>query len=170
MKRLDRQRIAACVPHAGAMLLIDEVLDWDAAGLQARSTSHRHADNPLRDAGRLHIACGIEYAAQAMAIHAGLAGAAAGLPAPRAGMLVGLRDLHLLAACLDEDAAPLRIAVRRSLGDSQLAVYEFTVAAAQRELLRGSATVILDANPPGAAPAAGAGAARTPPSSGNASS
>jgi predicted hotdog family 3-hydroxylacyl-ACP dehydratase len=170
MKRLDRQGIAACVPHAGAMLLIDEVLDWDENGLRARTASHRRADNPLREACGLAAACGVEYAAQAMAIHAGLASAAAGRAAPGAGMLIGLRGLQLLAARLDEEAGPLDIEVRRSLGDTRLAVYDFTVAAGPRELLRGSATVMLDAQLPGAAPAAAAGAARTPPSGGSASS
>jgi predicted hotdog family 3-hydroxylacyl-ACP dehydratase len=54
------------------MCLLDEVIGWDAERITCTSSSHRSVDNPLRARGRLGIACGIEYAAQAMAVHAAL--------------------------------------------------------------------------------------------------
>ena len=54
--------------------------DWNAERISCVSRSHRAADNPLRAGGRLGIACGIEYAAQAMAVHGALI---AGAPASR---------------------------------------------------------------------------------------
>jgi len=81
----------------GGMCLLDEVIDWSAARVSCRSGTHREPDNPLRAFGRLGIACGIEYAAQAMAVHGALvAGGAplAGAPAagtPAAGFLAAVR-------------------------------------------------------------------------------
>jgi predicted hotdog family 3-hydroxylacyl-ACP dehydratase len=61
------------------MCLLDDVLSWDASRIRCRSASHRTPDNPLRAHGRLGAACGIEYAAQAMAVHGALVGASAPL-------------------------------------------------------------------------------------------
>src|SRR5260370_16947119 len=61
------------------MCLLDEVLSWDATRIRCRSATHRSPDNPLRLHGRLGAACGIEYAAQAMAVHGALIAASAPL-------------------------------------------------------------------------------------------
>ena len=75
--RLDRSWIEQNIPHHGRMCLLDEVLEWDAQHIRCRSGTHRQPDHPLRSQGRLGAACGIEYAAQAMAVHGALAGGAA---------------------------------------------------------------------------------------------
>ena len=54
------------------MCLLDAVLDWDDARITCRATSHADPANPLRADGRLGAANGIEYAAQAMAVHGAL--------------------------------------------------------------------------------------------------
>src|ERR1700752_1268025 len=69
---LDHEWIEQHIPHKGRMCLLDEVLSWDAMRIRCRSSSHRATDNPLRAHGRLGAACGIEYAAQAMAVHGAL--------------------------------------------------------------------------------------------------
>ena len=69
---LDRVAIAARIPHQGSMCLLDAVLAWDSGQIHCRASSHRQPDNPLRAAARLGAACGIEYAAQAMAVHGAL--------------------------------------------------------------------------------------------------
>src|SRR5215831_9800765 len=76
---LDHDWIEQHIPHKGRMCLLDEVLSWDAARIRCRSSTHRAADNPLRAHGRLGAACGIEYAAQAMAVHGALIAASAPL-------------------------------------------------------------------------------------------
>jgi predicted hotdog family 3-hydroxylacyl-ACP dehydratase len=70
--RLNRAWIESRIPHRGRMCLLDEVITWSAARVSCRSSTHREADNPLRAHGILGIACGIEYAAQAMAVHGAL--------------------------------------------------------------------------------------------------
>jgi predicted hotdog family 3-hydroxylacyl-ACP dehydratase len=83
---LDRTWIEGNIPHHGRMCLLDEVIEWDALRIRCRSGTHRLADHPLRSRGRLGVACGIEYAAQAMAVHGALiGGASVGGRAPSAG-------------------------------------------------------------------------------------
>jgi predicted hotdog family 3-hydroxylacyl-ACP dehydratase len=78
---LNRAWIEVRVPHQGRMCLLDEVIEWNAQHIRCRTATHRARDNPLRSHDRLGIACGIEYAAQAMALHGALAhGAASDTP------------------------------------------------------------------------------------------
>ena len=83
---LDRAWLIGVIPHQGRMCLLEEVLDWSADHVRSRSTSHPDPDHPLRAHGRLGSACGVEYAAQTMAVHgallAGAAGAAGDAPGP----------------------------------------------------------------------------------------
>ena len=74
--RLDRGWIESHIPHRARMCLLDEVVSWDAARISCRAVSHRDPDHPLRAHGRLGVACGVEYAAQAMAVHGALASSA----------------------------------------------------------------------------------------------
>ena len=69
---LDRHWIESHIPHQGGMCLLDEVLNWNATRVQCRSSTHRDPANPLRAHDRLAAVCGIEYAAQAMAVHGAL--------------------------------------------------------------------------------------------------
>lgn len=68
----DHAWIAAHIPHQGDMCLLDRVVKWDEQRIQCQAGSHRLGDNPLRSRDRLSAACGIEYAAQAMAVHGAL--------------------------------------------------------------------------------------------------
>jgi len=131
------------IPHTGAMCLLDGVLQWNAAMIQCVSRSHRDASNPLRVDGQLPALCGIEYAAQAMAVHGGLAGMVG--QKPRAGYLVGLRDVVCHVERLDDLAEDLIIDAEQILGDASLAIYQFSLRAGATEVLRGRATVVLDA-------------------------
>ena len=66
--------IETLLPHAGRMRLIDRVVSYDEQTIVCESDSHRAADHPLAEAGVLSIVCGLEYGAQAMAIHGALLG------------------------------------------------------------------------------------------------
>lgn len=59
--------IAARVPHQGSMCLLGRVLDASPEGILCAADSHHTPDHPMRQHGRLGAACGVEYAAQAMA-------------------------------------------------------------------------------------------------------
>jgi predicted hotdog family 3-hydroxylacyl-ACP dehydratase len=139
---IGREQILTMIPHAGAMCLLDEVLRWDAVSIRCLSHRYRAAENPLRRrSGILGTACGIEIAAQAMAVHGRLtAGDAA---APASGYLVSLRDVRLTTARLDATNEDLLVDAERLLGDAKSAVYHFSLTVQGTELLSGRATVIL---------------------------
>ena len=141
--RLTKAEIARLIPHAGAMCLLDGVLDWD--GQRVRCVAHGHGDaaNPLRYGGRLHAIAGVEYAAQAMAVHGALAGAPA--QRPRAGYLAALRDVACRISRLDGVEDDLIIEAERVMGDARSVIYRFAVGTAEQALVTGRATVILDA-------------------------
>ena len=140
---LDHAWLLAHLPHQGGMCLLDAVTEWDAQRIRCTASSHRAPDNPLRAHDRLGAACGIEYAAQAMAAHGALL-AAADNP-PRAGYLASVRGVELHVARLDDIAADLEVEAERLSGDDNTILYGFRVSAAGRELLSGRAAVVLDA-------------------------
>jgi predicted hotdog family 3-hydroxylacyl-ACP dehydratase len=83
-----------------------------------------------------------------MAVHGALAGAVEGRP--RAGYLVSLRNVECLAPRIDTLEGDLSIDARQIAGDAERVMYAFSLRAEGREVLRGSAMVILDAQ--GSAP------------------
>ena len=145
---LNRAEIARRIPHQGSMCLLERVVAWDGSRIECEAASHRHPYNPLRAHGRLGIACGVEYAAQAMAVHGSLSAEAAGQggATPRVGYLASVRGVQLHAVRLDDVAADLTIRAERVMGDENNIVYSFEVADGARPLLSGRATVVLDAS------------------------
>jgi len=140
---IDRQRIAEMIPHAGTMCLLDGVLRWDDVSISCLSRRYRDGDNPMRRAdGTLGTACGIEIAAQAMAVHGRLV--AANDRPPTGGYLASVRDVRLGAERLDEAAGHLIIDVERLMGDERGATYHFSVAGDGVEILSGRAAVFFE--------------------------
>ena len=142
---LDHAAIAARIPHQGSMCLLDAVLAWDSGQIHCRASSHRQPDNPLRAAERLGAACGIEYAAQAMAVHGALL-APEGAP-PRPGYLASVRSVQLAVDRLDDLPQDLDIIAERLSGDEHNILYHFRVEHAGDLLLSGRAAVMLVAQP-----------------------
>ena len=135
---LDRAWIGAHVPHRGSMCLLDEVIEWSPAGIRCHATSHRSTDNPLRARGELGAACGIEYAAQAMALHGALLVPDA---PPRAGMLGSARGVALNVARLDDVSGTLIVSATYVHGDASMVVYDFAVSSATDVLVSGRAAI-----------------------------
>lgn len=140
---IEREQIAGMIPHAGSMCLLHGVLRWDSEGIACVARNHRDDGNPLRAGGMLPVLCGIEYAAQAMAVHGGLSGVVDGRP--RAGFLAAVRDVRCAVRRLDDIAGDLLIEAVRQMGDAGRVVYGFVLRAGDTELLSGRATVVLDA-------------------------
>lgn len=146
---MTRDQIAARIPHAGTMCLLDAVTDWSPDHIVCVASSHRDPANPLRSGGRLGVLCGIEYAAQAMATHGGLRMSAEGDQAgqrPKAGFLASVRGVTAHVARLDDCASDLCVEARRVSGDDNLVMYEFSVRDAGRLLIEGRAAVVMDAS------------------------
>ena len=141
--RLDHRWIRNHIPHAGKMCLLDEVLEWDAQHIRCRSSSHRSVENPLRAYGRLGAACGVEYAAQSMAIH-GVLVAETGTTKPAMGYLASVRGVQLFVERLDDLESDLIATATRVTSGETTVLYDFAVFELERTLLRGRATIIFD--------------------------
>ena len=131
------------IPHAGAMHLLEGVLSWDADRIRCLSRSHRDRQNPLRMDGRLSALCGIEYAAQAMAVHGVLAGNVGSRP--RMGYLASLREVRCRRTRLDDLEGDLIVEAERLMGEESRVIYSFEVGVGDIEVLRGRAAVVLEA-------------------------
>ena len=161
---LDHAGIAARVPHSGSMCLLDRLRSWSTGHIECSAVNHREVANPLRTPEGLLSVNGIEYAAQAMALHASLnasmsaslsaslsapaAAPAGGASAPVPGFLASVRAVRLLVPRLDEVAGELQVLATRLAGDARQALYSFALHDDQgRLLMDGRATVILNALP-----------------------
>ena len=140
---LDHAGIAARIPHSGAMCLLGELDAWDRDHVVCHAASHRDPAHPLRTASGLLSPCAIEYAAQAMALHGALIGAAAGSPATP-GYLASARGVRLHRLRLDDLAGDLRVEARRGAGDARQILYTFAISHAGEPVADGRATVVLN--------------------------
>ncbi len=138
---LNRAWIERHIPHQGRMCLLDEVTAWDSQRIICLSGSHRAADHPLRSHGRLGAACGIEYAAQAMALHGALAGDAG---RPKAGFLASVREVRLHVLRLDDIDSDLICEADHMASNGITALYGFSLRSEARILLDGRAAVVFD--------------------------
>ncbi len=139
-----RHDIEAIIPHKGAMCLWDDVVDWDAQRIRLRSQGHRDAAHPLRSDGRLRAVHLCEYGAQAMAVHGGLRGAAAG-GEPKVGFLVALRDVQLHVARIDDLADALECEAELLAESAASQQYAFRIVHAGNVVAEGRAAVMLQA-------------------------
>jgi predicted hotdog family 3-hydroxylacyl-ACP dehydratase len=137
--KLSKTDIAGLIPHAGDMCLLDGVDTWDEGAMVCTATGHGHPAHPLRDGATLPAVCGIEYAAQAVALHAALSRGRGQVPA--AGLLAAVRDVILSVDRLDDLAGPLTIRVEKLLAQDAGLLYRFAVAAGGREALQGRLSV-----------------------------
>jgi predicted hotdog family 3-hydroxylacyl-ACP dehydratase len=139
----DRDWIVARIPHQGSMCLLNAVRSWDATHARCAASSHRDLANPLRHRNRLGAACAIEYAAQAMAVHAALLNGSNSRPA--VGYLTSARAVEMHVEQLDDMQDDLDIVVERLSATDTSVLYDFSVSAGEQLLARGRATVVLDA-------------------------
>lgn len=140
--QFDRKWIAAHIPHQGSMCLLDMVELWSKSEIVCRTSSHRFPDNPLRANGALGIGNGIEYAAQAMAVHGALLADQDETPA--VGYLTSVRDVHWQRTRLDDISSDLTIRAERISGNNINILYNFAVLAEGATLLTGRASVMLN--------------------------
>lgn len=126
------------------MCLLDSVSEWSEDSIACRAKSHTDPLNPLRANDRLGAANGVEYAAQAMAIHGALLAYAS--DAPRQGYLTSVRSVSLHVARLDDLPGELDVQAKRLSGDANNILYQFSLNHAGCCLMEGRAAVVLDAS------------------------
>lgn len=139
---IDKARIAALIPHAGPMCLLDGVQGWDQTTITCFASSHRAPDNPLAAEGRLEAVCGIEYASQAMALHASLTG---NCDRPAAGYLASVRDVVCSVERLDLLEGDLLVSAELLIEEAARVIYRFHLTCDSKPVLSGRAAVVIAA-------------------------
>lgn len=140
---LGHAEIARLIPHAGRMCLLQAVQSWAADRIRCTATSHADRDNPLRSASGLLASAGIEYAAQAAAVHGALNARSAGRTiAP--GFLASARSVRLHRLRLDDLAGELTVDVEHLAGGDRQLLYAFTLTHAGDPVADGRLAVVLD--------------------------
>lgn len=137
----NRNSLCALLPHAGEMCLIESVATYDGDTISCQTQTHWSLSNPLRYKDRLNPICGVEYAAQAMALHAALLseqGAAAQI-----GFLAGLREVAVHVPRLDVAHTNLNIRASKLIANKGRSIYEFVLTLNDEPALSGRAAVII---------------------------
>jgi predicted hotdog family 3-hydroxylacyl-ACP dehydratase len=146
------------------MCLLEHVVAYDDTSICCETRSHLDAGNPLRYKGRLSSLCGIEYAAQAMALHGALKTGAFGTSAlksgaataasdgraqlsdpagARHGFLASVRDTRISRRYMDDLNCPLSVNAVLEFDDASRVIYAFSVKAGDAPLVSGRAAVVL---------------------------
>jgi predicted hotdog family 3-hydroxylacyl-ACP dehydratase len=138
---VDKAALCRLIPHHGTMCLLDGVEQWDDTSIMCMTASHRDATNPLRRDNRLEGICGLEYAAQAMAVHVGLLekGKKRRLTV---GYLGAVKNLTLRAIRLDVKG-DLTVQAIRLVGEMNCFIYSFRVSVGRETFLDGRASIFL---------------------------
>ena len=142
MLSISKAALCRLIPHHGAMCLLDRVEQWDDTSIMCTTASHRDPANPLRRDHQLEAICGLEYAAQAMAVHVGLL-----LRREERRLAVGylgaVKHLMLRATRLDDVKGDLTVQATRLVGEVGSFIYAFRVSVERQELLDGRASIFL---------------------------
>lgn len=130
---------ADLLPHGGAMVLLDRILEWDDANALCATRAHLALENPLRHGGTLPAICGMEIALQAAAVHGALRGGGKGVR----GYVAVLREVAWSVDRLDDPGlGELRAAARLVSEESGGVIYDLEINAEDgRSLLRGRAVI-----------------------------
>ena len=139
--QLNPKNIEALIPHSGTMSLLNKILKWDEDHIVCLANSHRGIQNPLRNEDILSSVCGVEYAAQAIAVHSALS-----MGEPRPGLLVSIKNLHLSVSRLDDIESDLTINAEMLMRDKDFLIYQFRIFSESRNLLSGRAIISIKEN------------------------
>jgi predicted hotdog family 3-hydroxylacyl-ACP dehydratase len=130
---LDRAGIESRVPHAGAMCLLDAVIQWDATHITCIAAAPS-ATHPLARNGTVPAIAAIEYAAQATAVHGALLD---NQVVPRAGMLAKLSEVELHAVRIPINGGRLNVHAELLNHAAAGCVYAFEVAGMHQRIASG---------------------------------
>ncbi len=141
-KSLTQVQFAHLIPHAGSMMLIDQVDSWSNKQIHCTTQSHLASNNPLRLNNSLSVIHLIEYGAQSMAIHGGLL---SGKSSP--GFLAAVRGAHFHIDTLDSLTGSLHIVALAELKIENGAVYSFSITDNQGTLLLDARATVIHTQP-----------------------
>ncbi len=141
-KPISQSQFAHLIPHAGSMMLIDQVDSWTDKQINCSTQSHLASDNPLRLNNSLSAMHLIEYGAQSMAIHGGLL---SGKSSP--GFLAAVRGAHFHIDNLDSITSALHIEASAELKIENGAVYAFRITDSHNLLLLDARATVIHTQP-----------------------
>ncbi len=127
------------MPHRPPMLLLDSVLESDAAGVRVRARPHAAADYPLRVGGVLYPIALVEIGAQAAAAHASLTA----VRQMHLGVIVGLTSVTVEPGPVPD--VPLYASAWLDGETTGAARYRFAVTGFERQIVAGAALLMLGA-------------------------
>lgn len=133
--------VCELVPHCDAMCLLNRVIDCSDDQIVCGAFSHCDVHNPLREEDQLRSVVGIEYAAQAMAVHGALRDT--GAEKPVVGFLGAVNDLELLVSRLDIYDGEMIVEAECLVRSEAGMLYRFELRCCDAVLVRGRATVVL---------------------------
>ena len=142
MPALSKLELCALLPHGESMCLLHAVDSWDSSGIVCVAISHCDPENPLRRLDRLNSICGLEYAAQAMAVHVGLTSPLQDVSSA-IGYLGGMRDIEFQAPRLDLFTSPMNIQANLLIGQGTNFMYSFHITSEGTPLLSGRASIFI---------------------------
>lgn len=139
----NSSELAELLPHSGNMVLLDCVERYDAESITCGASSHLNAGNPLAVAGKLSVFAGIEYAAQAMALHNRLSSESAGGGGVRQGVVAVASKLKAHVDRLDELQSRLDVSVGVVERAQDSSIYTFDVSCLRQRVIEGRLLVVL---------------------------
>ena len=147
---LDHADIAARLPHAGRMCLLDRVINWDERTITCSVVSHVDAENPLRESMGLATFAGIELAAQAAAVHGELLRGEdlSGIRVPRKGVLAALKNVIAVRQWLHDIVGELLVETTLLHSDAAGGIFSFALFDGRECVLSGQFTLMyIDISP-----------------------
>lgn len=143
MPSLSKADLCRLIPHQGSMCLLDLVEQWDDTAITCKTASHYDLANPLRRDHQLEAICGLEYAAQAMAVHVGITAERGECKQPVVGYLGSIKDLVIQVTRIDTIKEQLTIMASRLIGRHHSFIYTFKLSVGRQELLAGRASIFV---------------------------
>lgn len=141
---LTQVDIPSLIPHQRKMCLLEAVVSWDEIRIRCRATDHRNPQHPLRGESGLLAVCGVEYAAQAIAVHGGLIAANnQAFRAPAGGYLANAKEVTWTVDRLDDIEAELIVDAEQLISEGGRSIYSFSVSAGGDALVQGRVAVVL---------------------------
>lgn len=137
--RIAKPDMERLLPHSGTMCLLEEVVGWDDSGILCTATSHASPDNPLREGAVLPLHNGIEYAAQAMAIHGHLCRRE---QLVRVGYLALVSNVTMYCEHLHQCSGHIQVRAHQQIKDEDSCSYNFTLHHGTELLMQGTALVV----------------------------
>ncbi len=124
LSTIDFSDVAALLPHSGAMVLLDKVIDYNDQGLVAELTVRD--DGLLGDDIGVPGWVGIEYMAQTIAAYIGIKSKLAGEPI-KLGYLLGTRRYNCNVPAFAV-GTKLIVQIKIIIQDDKLGVFECTIS------------------------------------------